>query len=145
LHLPHFFLTPIGNYFAENALGPDDNSKRAHHALAFQWSMIFSENRQPLFGIMLLVEHDLSEKPVSAFRDNGLMMEHRKHVLTVPPRVSHSATRRAINSSAGCFTTHEFSTLHRVCSVSARSAGTEAVGIRVASAQQFGHDRSVGT
>jgi hypothetical protein len=31
----------------------DDFSSRRHSALAFWWSMIFSENRYPLFGIML--------------------------------------------------------------------------------------------
>jgi len=31
----------------------DDFSSNRHHALAYWWSMIFSENRYPLFGIML--------------------------------------------------------------------------------------------
>jgi hypothetical protein len=31
----------------------DDFSSNRHPALAFSWSMIFSENRYPLFGIML--------------------------------------------------------------------------------------------
>jgi hypothetical protein len=31
----------------------DDFSSNRHPALAFRWSMIFSENRHPLFGIML--------------------------------------------------------------------------------------------
>src|SRR5215470_178208 len=31
----------------------DDFSSNRHPALAFWWSMIFSENRCPLFGIML--------------------------------------------------------------------------------------------
>jgi hypothetical protein len=31
----------------------DDISSNRHPALAFCWSMIFSENRYPLFGIML--------------------------------------------------------------------------------------------
>ena len=31
----------------------DDLSPIRHHALAYWWSMIFSENRYPLFGIML--------------------------------------------------------------------------------------------
>src|SRR5262245_41913563 len=41
---------------------------------AYWWSMILSENRYPLFGIMLLlVEHDLVRKPVSTFRDHALI------------------------------------------------------------------------
>jgi len=39
--------------FPENALERDDFSFAHHHALALWWSMIFSENRCPLFGIML--------------------------------------------------------------------------------------------
>jgi hypothetical protein len=35
------------------ALERDDFSSNRHPALAFCWSMIFSENRHPLFGIML--------------------------------------------------------------------------------------------
>jgi len=31
----------------------DDFSSNRHSALAYWWSMIFSENRFPLFGIML--------------------------------------------------------------------------------------------
>src|SRR5262249_1157964 len=31
----------------------DDFSSNRHPALAYWWSMIFSENRYPLFGIML--------------------------------------------------------------------------------------------
>jgi hypothetical protein len=31
----------------------DDFSSNRHRALAYCWSMIFSENRYPLFGIML--------------------------------------------------------------------------------------------
>ena len=31
----------------------DDFSSNRHHALSYYWSMIFSENRFPLFGIML--------------------------------------------------------------------------------------------
>jgi len=31
----------------------DDFSSNRHLALAYWWSMIFSENRYPLFGIML--------------------------------------------------------------------------------------------
>jgi hypothetical protein len=31
----------------------DDSSSNRHHALAYCLSMIFSENRYPLFGIML--------------------------------------------------------------------------------------------
>jgi hypothetical protein len=34
-------------------LEQDDFSSSRHPALAFWWSMIFSENRYPLFGIML--------------------------------------------------------------------------------------------
>src|SRR5712672_1000410 len=34
-------------------LGRDDFSSNRHPALAYCWSMIFSENRYPLFGIML--------------------------------------------------------------------------------------------
>jgi hypothetical protein len=36
-----------------SALERDDFSSSRHPALAFWWSMIFSENRYPLFGIML--------------------------------------------------------------------------------------------
>jgi hypothetical protein len=32
---------------------PDDFFPNRHPALAYCWSMIFSENRFPLFGIML--------------------------------------------------------------------------------------------
>jgi hypothetical protein len=40
--------------FAESArLERDDFSSNRHHALTYSWSMIFSENRYPLFGIML--------------------------------------------------------------------------------------------
>jgi acyl-[acyl carrier protein]--UDP-N-acetylglucosamine O-acyltransferase len=35
------------------ALERDDFSSNRHHALTYSWSMIFSENRFPLFGIML--------------------------------------------------------------------------------------------
>jgi dTMP kinase len=35
------------------ALKRDDFSSNRHPALAYWWSMIFSENRRPLFGIML--------------------------------------------------------------------------------------------
>jgi hypothetical protein len=31
----------------------DDFFSNRHRALAYRWSMIFSENRCPLFGIML--------------------------------------------------------------------------------------------
>jgi hypothetical protein len=31
----------------------DDFTSIRHHALPYWWSMIFSENRYPLFGIML--------------------------------------------------------------------------------------------
>jgi hypothetical protein len=31
----------------------DDFSSNRHRALSYCWSMIFSENRYPLFGIML--------------------------------------------------------------------------------------------
>jgi hypothetical protein len=40
-------------------------------SLAFCLSMIFSENRCPLFRIMLLFEHDLFGKPVSTFPDHA--------------------------------------------------------------------------
>ena len=33
--------------------------------------MIFSENRFPLFGIMLFPAHDLFRKPVPTFRDHA--------------------------------------------------------------------------
>ena len=39
--------------FAEYALERDDFSSNRHPALAFCFSMIFSENRFPLFRIML--------------------------------------------------------------------------------------------
>ena len=39
--------------FAEYALDRDDFSSNRHPALAFCFSMIFSENRFPLFRIML--------------------------------------------------------------------------------------------
>jgi hypothetical protein len=47
-----------------------------HPALAFCLSMIFSENRFPLFRIMLsfLFEHDLFGKPVSTFPDHALAL-----------------------------------------------------------------------
>jgi hypothetical protein len=35
------------------ALERDDFSSNRHHALTYSWSMIFSENRFPLFRIML--------------------------------------------------------------------------------------------
>jgi hypothetical protein len=35
------------------SLERDDFSSNRHPALAYCWSMIFSENRYPLFGIML--------------------------------------------------------------------------------------------
>jgi hypothetical protein len=38
---------------ANVALERDDFSSNRHHALTSSWSMIFSENRYPLFGIML--------------------------------------------------------------------------------------------
>jgi hypothetical protein len=60
-------------------------SSNRHPALAFCLSMIFSDlpspaeacfakagNRLPLFGIMLLSEHDLFRKPVTTFRDHAL-------------------------------------------------------------------------
>src|SRR5262249_4433003 len=37
----------------QRALERDDFSSNRHHALTYSWSMIFSENRFPLFGIML--------------------------------------------------------------------------------------------
>jgi hypothetical protein len=36
-----------------SVLEQDDFSLNRHSVLAFCWSMIFSENRYPLFGIML--------------------------------------------------------------------------------------------
>jgi hypothetical protein len=62
-----------------------------------------------------------------------------------PATVSHGAIRCAINYSIRGFTTHDFSALHVVHAVGCAVHGNEALGIRVASAQQFGHDRSVGT
>jgi hypothetical protein len=38
---------------ARGWLERDDFSSNRHPALAYYWSMIFSENRYPLFGIML--------------------------------------------------------------------------------------------
>jgi hypothetical protein len=38
----------------------DDFSSNRHPALAYWWSMIFSENRYPLFGIML---YDIRRHP----------------------------------------------------------------------------------
>jgi hypothetical protein len=50
--------------------------------------MIFSENRLPLFRIMLfLMEHDLFGKPVATFPDHAVLMEHDlfgKPVATFP-------------------------------------------------------------
>jgi hypothetical protein len=37
----------------ERSLERDDFSSNRHPALAYCWSMIFSENQYPLFGIML--------------------------------------------------------------------------------------------
>jgi len=42
---------------SEVALERDDFSFAHHPALAYWWSMIFSENRYPLFGIMLEPAH----------------------------------------------------------------------------------------
>jgi hypothetical protein len=44
--------------------------------LAPPLSMIFSENRCTLFGIMLLFEHDLFRKPLHTFRDHALGSRH---------------------------------------------------------------------
>jgi hypothetical protein len=38
---------------ARSALKRDDFSSNRHPALGYCWSMMFSENRYPLFGIML--------------------------------------------------------------------------------------------
>jgi hypothetical protein len=38
---------------ADIRLERDDCSSIRHPALDYRWSMIFSENRNPLFGIML--------------------------------------------------------------------------------------------
>jgi hypothetical protein len=35
------------------SLERDDFSSNRHPALSYSWSMIFSENRYPVFGIML--------------------------------------------------------------------------------------------
>jgi hypothetical protein len=41
-------------------------------SFSFRLSMILSENRRPLFGIMLVsLEHDLVRKPVPTFRDHA--------------------------------------------------------------------------
>jgi hypothetical protein len=42
-----------GSSGARFALERDDFSSRWHPALVYWWSMISSENRHPLFGIML--------------------------------------------------------------------------------------------
>ena len=41
---------------SRDALERDDFSSNCHPALAYCWSMIFPENRFPLFGIMLNVQ-----------------------------------------------------------------------------------------
>jgi hypothetical protein len=41
------------NPVTHSHLKRDDFSSNRHPALAYWWSMIFSENRYPLFGIML--------------------------------------------------------------------------------------------
>jgi hypothetical protein len=45
----------------------DDFSSNRHRALSSSWSMIFSENRYPLFGIMLYLAgaagHDPASRP----------------------------------------------------------------------------------
>ena len=70
--LPQYLLSVFG------VLERDDFSSNPHPALAFfSWSMILSENRRPLSGITLLLEHDLFRKPVSTFRDHGLGSAHR--------------------------------------------------------------------
>jgi hypothetical protein len=43
----------VGLCHGGGALKRDDFSLNRHPALAFCWNMIFSENRYPLFGIML--------------------------------------------------------------------------------------------
>ena len=52
-HYPHLeqpteFLTLVQDFLVEWIV-----SSNRHPALAYCWSMIFSENRNPLFGIML--------------------------------------------------------------------------------------------
>jgi hypothetical protein len=42
-----------GGKFHRAALCRDDVSSRRHPGMAFWWGMILSENRYPLFGIML--------------------------------------------------------------------------------------------
>jgi hypothetical protein len=47
-------LVPAGQEIvAERCSERDDFSSNRHPALRYCWSMIFSENRYPLFGIML--------------------------------------------------------------------------------------------
>jgi len=45
--------TPANDGFFSSLLERDDFSSNRHHALAYWWSIIFSENRYPLFKIML--------------------------------------------------------------------------------------------
>jgi hypothetical protein len=53
----------------------------------FYWSMILSENRHPLFRIMLiLLEHDLIGKPASTFPDHALPALSCAHDLDVVAR-----------------------------------------------------------
>jgi hypothetical protein len=54
----HFYCAAPGNVVVEIATPPQRESEMTflqnrHPALAYWWSMIFSENRCPLFGIML--------------------------------------------------------------------------------------------
>jgi hypothetical protein len=44
---------PCGRESARCAIERDDDSSNRHPALGYCWSMIFSENQFPLFGIML--------------------------------------------------------------------------------------------
>jgi hypothetical protein len=45
--------TRYGESFFSRLLERDDFPLNRHPALTYCWSMIFSENRYPLFGIML--------------------------------------------------------------------------------------------
>jgi len=51
--IPAHRLLPAKTRAFVDALKRDDFSSSRHPALAHWWSMIFSENRYPLFGIML--------------------------------------------------------------------------------------------
>src|SRR5262249_23239554 len=50
--LPHA-RSPARSPTSRGPLERDDDSSNRHLALTYSWSMIFSENRYPLFGIML--------------------------------------------------------------------------------------------